>query len=1058
MSDALSTYQAEISRQFASGVAQEHAYRPALITLLRAFAPHLTVINEPRQQRGNRPDLAVQNRDRLSIGYLETKDLSARLSEAERTEQLTRYRANLNNLILTNYLEFRWYVNGDPRESAQLARLTPKGALRPVPDGAAAVQTLLQAFLSQSALPISTPTELAERMAALTRLLRDKMQAALRAEPPSQTLQAWRADLAKALMPGIDQPQRTAEFSDMLAQTLAYGLFSARAAEPDLAFSRHAARRFIPRTNPFLRDFFDKLADLSLDDEPYIGYVDDLADLLANADIESILANFGKRSARQDPIVHFYETFLAKYDAALREKRGVYYTPEPVVNFIVGAVDNLLRQQFNCRDGLAERAKLPDGSHRLLILDPACGTGTFLYNVIERIRETFKGNGGAWASYVREHLLPRLFGFELLMAPYAVAHFKLGMQLAGRDLPPNAPALSFQAQGKADRLQIYLTNALESVPNRTQQELGLMGWLTAEALSAERVKRDLPIMVVLGNPPYSGHSANQNAWIDSLLRDYYHVDGAPLDERNPKWLQDDYVKFIRFGQWRVQQSGEGILAFITNHGYLDNPTFRGMRQQLLHTFSEIYIIDLHGNAKKREQAPDGGKDENVFDIQQGVCIGIFVKRRGADGTAPAQVFHRHLWGTRAEKYAALEALTLEGEGVTPLTPSAPFYLFTPQDTALRQEYETFWRVTDYMKVNSVGIVTARDALTIQPTPEALMNTVRDFATLPAEIARQKYALGKDARDWKVVLAQADLNNSKLDSKYITPILYRPFDIQYTYYTGQVRGFICRPRREVMQHMLKENLALITVRQVAEGIFDHVFATNSLTESRITLSNKGIAYTFPLYLYLDSDSGETAHGLAWAVSEKGRYPNLSKAFIEAFSGRVALQFITEGRGDLLTTFGPEDVFHYSYAIFHSPTYRARYAEFLKLDFPRLPLPKDAQTFRRLAEIGGQLVALHLLEQAPPSLPTFPVSGDNRVGRKHPRYAEGRVYLNETQYFADVAESVWRFQIGGYQVAEKWLKDRRDRVLRYDEIEHYRTVLGILAETATLMGKIDAVVWW
>ena len=1051
MSDPLSEYLAEIRRQLESGVAQEHAYRPALTALLNKLDRELIVTNEPRQQRGNRPDIVVQRGDRLAIGYLETKDLRANLSEAERTEQLKRYRANLDNLILTNYLEFRWYVCGEHRQSARLAHLTAKGALRA--DDSADVRELLQAFLAQPPTLISSPTELAGRMAVLTRLLRDRMIAALKAQPPSQTLEGWRKGLAEKLLPGIDQPHRIAEFCDIIAQTLAYGLFSARVAEPTQRLERSSAAGLIPRSNPFLRNFLDKLDDLSLEDEPYIGYVDDLADLLANADIESVLADFGKRGARQDPVVHFYETFLAKYDAKVREQRGVYYTPEPVVNFMVGAVDSLLRRQFNCPDGLAERSKLPDGTHRLLILDPACGTGTFLYNVIDRIRETFRDNRGAWASYVREHLLPRLYGFELLMAPYAVAHFKIELQLKGRDLPPELNDLKFEPSAN-DRLRIYLTNALDSIKNPDQEEMSLMRWLTEEARSAQRVKDELPIMVVIGNPPYSGHSANPNVAIDALVRDYYQVDGEPLGEANPKWLQDDYVKFIRFGQWRIEQTGEGILAFITNHGYLDNPTFRGMRQQLLRTFSEIYILDLHGNSKKRERAPDGGKDENVFDIQQGVSIGIFVKRRDADPAQPARLYHRDLWGKRAEKYAALDALSLESPGWQPLTPTPPFYLFVPQNTDLRAEYESFWRVTDFMPLNSVGILTARDSLTIQFTSQAAIEVARDFASLPPEDAREKYELGADTRDWKVELAQADLRESRLQERYVMPILYRPFDVRYTYYTGHSKGFICRPRREVMRHLTKDNLTLVTVRQVAEGVFNHVLAINGLIDGHIT---KGIAYAFPLYVYLDSERGETAHGLAWEVSERGRYPNLSRAFVAAFAERLGLRFLTEGRGDLLSTFGPEDILCYSYAILHSPSYRARYAEFLKLDFPRVPLPKDLPTFRRLAEIGGQLVALHLLRRAPAQRPRFPISGDNRVGRRHPRYAEGRVYLNERQYFEGVSEAVWRFQIGGYQVAEKWLKDRRERALNYDELEHYRSVLGVLAETLALMAEIDAVGW-
>ncbi len=506
-------------------------------------------------------------------------------------------------------------------------------------------------------------------MARLTHIIRDTVEEVFAKKVASETLNGLFEAFKSVLLPDLPVPQ----FADMFAQTLAYGLFAARYNhKSNKAFDRRDAAREIPKTNPFLRKLFTMIAGPDFDEEPFIGYVNELTQVLELTDMDAVLADFGKRTRQEDPIVHFYETFLAQYDPKLRELRGVYYTPEPVVSYIVRSVDILLREQFDCPDGLADtatvlRSFVDEGGKtqtermpRVLLLDPACGTGTFSYNIIDNIRQTFRqsNNAGMWSSYVREHLLPRLFGFELLMAPYAVAHLKLGMQLAALDLPPNERedwAYDFKSD---ERLGIYLTNTLEQTLGTGRAKLLLGGFISDEANEAAKVKQDYPVMVIVGNPPYSGHSANKGKWINELLHgmddrtgkkigNYFEVDGKPLGEHNPKYLNDDYVKFIRFSQWRIEQTGYGILAFITNHGYLDNPTFRGMRQSLMQTFDDIYVLDLHGNTKKKERSPNGSTDKNVFDIQQGVAVGIFVKKQKKPSMSKlANIHHAHLWGER----------------------------------------------------------------------------------------------------------------------------------------------------------------------------------------------------------------------------------------------------------------------------------------------------------------------------------------------------------------------------------------------------------------------------
>ena len=711
------------------------------------------------------------------------------------------------------------------------------------------------------------------------------------------------------------------------------------------------------------------------------------------------------------------------------------------------SIDRLLRRDFGIAEGLA------DSGERVIILDPAAGTGTFLRETIVRIRETVetKGRGGAWTEYVRQHLLPRIHGFELLMAPYAICHLRLALDLGGE-------ARAFQMPLDT-RLNVFLTNTLEG-RTRGAHGPGLYE-IAREAQEAEAVKREKPVMVVLGNPPYSGHSANKGAWIADLMRgridgspeSYFTVDGGPLGERNPKWLNDDYVKFIRFAQWRIERTGEGVLGFVTNHGYLDNPTYRGMRQSLMATFDEIHLLDLHGNARRKERAPDGGPDQNVFDIQQGVAIGLFVKRR--DGDEPARVFHADLWGPRegdGGKYGQLDGNDVETTEWTELTPRSPYYFFVPRDEALEDEYGAGWKLTDILPINSAGIVTARDKLTIQWSDDEMRRTVREFGELPEEAARERWRLGPDRRDWKVALAQEDVRGHPDTDDRVVPILYRPFDERFTWYSGRSRGFICMPRPEVMRHMLSPNLGLTACRQQSQsGPWTLCGVTRRITGHRI-LTTYDLGSLFPLYVYPASeDSAELD------IAE--RTPNLAPEFTDAVAAATGLAFTPDGAGDLAATFGPEDVFHWCYAVLHSPEYRRRYADFLKADFPRVPLPANGALFAELAALGAQLAALHLLDVDGPTddAPTFDVGGTNRVDRV--RYTEptadagGRVWINRTQYFEGVAPETWAFTIGGYRPAEKWLKDRRGRPLDYDDIGRYQRICVALAETPRLMARID-----
>ena len=824
--------------------------------------------------------------------------------------------------------------------------------------------------------------------------------------------------------------------------------------------------------------------------------VETLVEILRHTDMDSILAHFGKRTQQTDPVLHFYETFLRAYNPTLREQRGVYYTPEPVVKFIVRSIDHILKTRFERPDGLADTDTL--------ILDPAVGTGTFLYFVIEQIKEHLEGQKGAWKNYVEKHLLPRIFGFELLMAPYTVAHMNLGLQLkeAGYEFK------------EAERLGIYLTNSLEE-GIKEKYDTAFGGFLEQEANEATAIKREKPIMIVLGNPPYSGHSLNRSekpiegnaprqrkgvgtstrqesgytaqrsnkspqslstripvekTFIGELIQDYYFVDGKPLGEQNSKWLQDDYVKFVRFGQWRIEQTGEGVLAFITNHGYLDNPTFRGMRQQLLQTFTDIYIINLHGNVTKREVTPEGNKDENVFNIRTGVAISIFIKDSNKDVDI-ADVKYIDIWGKREDKFSWLNQNYLDSSTWVNVEINRSNYLFVPQSGDRKNEYDILSSIKDVLSANALGLFTARDKLTIHDNMDSVWETVTEFSKLDTESARESYGLRQDVRDWKVHLAQEDIRKSGPKKKHILQIMYRPFDRRFTYYTGNTKGFMCMPRSNIMSHFhsndkSRENVGIVIGRAGQAADFTDwnvIYCTDNILD--LNIFRRGGGALFPLYLYPKPDQFDAGDDISeYPLSAKGRRPNLSKAFVAEMEAKLGLQFETEGsafaQNDGADCFGPEDVFYYAYAVFHSPTYRERYAEFLKIDFPRLPLTSDVDLFGKLVRFGAELVSLHLMKSPKLAdfITTYNVGGDNEVARDYPEYIEKhkRVHINKTQYFEGVPQGTWDFHIGGYQVLEKWLKDRRGRKLSYDDSQHYQRIVVAQAETIRIMSEIDAAI--
>lgn len=999
--------------------------RAALEGLLNGFAERagkgIHVQHEPKRevQRGA-PDFEVTATGQI-LGYVETKKLGDNLDRILKSEQIAKYRKLSSNIIVTDYLDFIWLDDAGVRDRARLAHLhqLETRKLHVEPDKAAEVEKLLHGFFSKAPEGIGRAQKLALALATRSQLLRDHLtEELLRQEKDQRKGRLF--GLYEVFRAQVFHELTMQEFADAFAQMLAYGLFLAKLnAGPGDTVTLSNAQDFIPSCFRLIRELVDFLSELNKPEYRDVRWVvKEVLSIVNTLDLEGIHADLSFRKRRaisrkvragdeeehrlfeRDPFIYFYEDFLKAYDKETKKARGVYYTPPPIVNFIVRAVDDILKDSFGIDEGLADHK-------RVTVLDFACGTGTFLLETFEKIFDNIGGaDSGKAALIVREHLLKNLYGFEYLIAPYTIAHLKLSQYLRDKGHPLQ----------EDERLQVFLTNTLEHVELDPKQGVlhNFLPSLTAEVREAQLVKQK-KILVIVGNPPYSGHSKNNSPAVRATIDAYKRVDGQPLGEKNPKWLQDDYVKFIRFAQMKMDEVEEGIVGLITNHSWLDNPTFRGMRASLMQTFEQIHVLDLHGNTKK-ESSRDGSKDENVFDIEQGVAICILVKRNGLRRT----LRRGDLWGRRLQKYKVATELHINSIHLTEIEAASPNYILTAQDSSLRAEFESGTSLPSILSMHSVGIVTARDQLSIHFNKQEILETVSDFAELPSDVARSKYSLGEDARDWRVEWAQRDLLRNPITESNSIRMLYRPFDVRWTYYTGKSRGFHCYPRHEVMQVLTGKNIAVLTSRitkdepsaLVSEWLVGHKAATRY-----------DITYAFPLFL-------------------KNGDENLSPAFRDFIDSRYDHHYT------------PEEILGYIYAVLHAPGYRRRYAEFLRIDFPRIPFAEARGDFDALSVLGWQLVELHLLRQKPKlKLARFHGRGSGEVEAVRFAPAEQAVHINRTQSFAPVPQAVWDFHIGGYQVLEKYLKSRKGRVLGLDEIDHVGHVANALARTLELMAEID-----
>ncbi|WP_375563048.1 type ISP restriction/modification enzyme [Bernardetia sp. OM2101] len=1099
----LKDYIEVISKRFESGISREHSYRGDLETLIRNLTEGIEITNEPANVTdcGN-PDYVI-TKGKIPIGYIEAKDIGKDLNSKSFKEQFDRYKKALDNLIITDYIWFQFFQNGELIHEIKIGEIDGNN-IKPIPENYAKFENLIKDFCSYIGQTIKSSKKLAEMMAGKARLLQDILEKAVTSDEKTKENTSIKAqyDTFKKILIHDLEPK---DFADIYAQTLAYGMFAARLHDETLDdFSRQKAAELIPKSNPFLRKLFGYVAGADID-ERIITVVDNLAEVFRATNIEQLLKNFGKSTQTNDPIIHFYETFLAEYDPKLRKARGVWYTPEPVVNFIVRSVDDILKTEFGLPYGLADTSKtkikvktdIADKNfksgykeverevHKVQILDPATGTGTFLAEVVKYIyNKNFQSMQGAWSGYVEEHLIPRLNGFELLMASYSMAHLKLDMLLT---------ETGYKSK-KNERLHIYLTNSLEE----HHEDTGTLfsSWLSDEANEANHIKRDVPVMCVIGNPPYSVSSTNKGEWIEKITADYK----KNLNERNIQPLSDDYIKFIRYGQHYIQKNGEGILAYISNNSFIDGIIHRQMRNNLLETFDKVYILDLHGNARKKEVSPDGSPDQNVFDIMQGVSINIFVKTGKKKAKQLGKVYHQDLFGKREVKYNYLTENSLSKIKWQTLKSKKPYYFFVNKDFGLLDTFETGLDLRELFPKNSIGIATGKDAELV------------------------------------------DFTEGNLSDKYNiepTPFYYRPFDIRFTVFDNKL---LQRARFDLMSNYLEENIGLNIVRQSKQQGIESLVSKNIACKHLIT----GETYNFPLYLYptntennlftskseqkkqdlmskikstrfdykqveeffnktvlpyfekIDNPNEhaiklfeehkstyeELASNLEYlkeqlkelenpktetVQTETQRKPNLNQKIVKEIAKKLGLEFTLEKSKDAqscVSTFAPIDILDYIYAVLHSPNYREKYKEFLKIDFPRVPYPKNTKTFWELVKLGGQLRQIHLLESNTVEnyITSYSGVGDDiittKIAKKDWKLIDkkqqlGRIYINETQYFDNVPLFAWEFYIGGYQPAQKWLKDRKNRKLSYEDILHYQKIIVALSETDRIMKEIDEV---
>ena len=1014
----------------------EHTHRWALQDLIRQIAEtndhKIAIIHEPTNQQWlGRPDFLIKSTASQSIiWYIENKKIGENLIDITKTDQIAKYRKLCDNILLTNYTDWIW-ICGESVQSASLCNTmdlnNPKSKLSP--DHIDAVVALITWFLSQAPTGISTIKSLAEVLAVRADLLEDLLREAFVDKWADQDPKL--AEIYGLLKSSIDHTLTEQKFIDIFVQTLTYGLFLAKLNAGKATIDLTNAKRYISYSFPVIKYlvwFLDVLEHPKYVDTKWI--FEEMLSILETANREwineSLKFAYGiKKDSTlfddgyliKDPYVHFYEDFLTKYNNQLKFETGSFYTPLPVVDFIIRAVDRALTEKLWIKKWLADKDKVT-------VLDFATGTGTFLYEAINFVlKKTNQKNPAFVRETIEKHIIPHFHGLELMMAPYTIAHLKITWLLGEYKYHLNPE----------ERLKIYLTNTLDF---HTEDRLVWSSEMAQENIDANKVKSQ-PILAIIGNPPYSGKSQNPWLYEDKITGTwiYKYVDWVSLNERNSKVINDDYVKFFRFAEKKLEWLDEGVIAVITSNSFLDSPTFRGMRRHLMQTFDQLYFVNLHGNTL--EKSPDWSKDENVFDIKASVCISILVK----NNKLKKKVYQKDVRWNRKSKYQFLNDLDMGKVDRQEIVPQAPFYLFIPQSTDW-SIYNTRVKLDDIFEEKVTWIKTSRDELVTAFTEEDLIKKLEYFIDDKNTVQDIKEKFNPaETNTRKIGSAKIKLQSEWIDKESISDITFRPFDFKKIYYKKRM---LDRDRSSIMKNMFFDNLAIITGKSTNSQKINHFLITNFLSEIKTWEYSKW-SYHFPLFLYSDDGSE--------------RRLNLKQEIVTSLVERYTLTGDEE-------TIGCQ-IMSYIYAILYSPSYRTQFSQFLKSDFPRIPWVESREDFVKLAALGSQLIDLHLLHDVPEidGLGTYPIPGDNIVGKKirfEPSPCQGgiegvcwKLFINDTQYFDNVPEQVRNFVIWWYQVLDKWLKSRKDRTLTMDDVEHLQSVMHALYQTERVMQEIDTV---
>lgn len=1048
--EIIKSYTKAVNKKYSSGEASELTYRTPLENFLYdIFDGKYDIMGEKKLMLCGKPDIAIV-KDRVTIAVFETKDIGKGDldGKGKNQEQFDRYKQAINHIVFTDYIDFHFYENGELKETICIGS-QKKDKIEFDQIKIEELIASIRKFVPNGAPEIRSTKLLADLMARKAKLMCETITQVLNDNTINDDAKGLLISTYNEIKDGLIQGIDIKGFAKIYSQTVAYGLFAARLNDTTPNdFSRAEAAELIPKTNRLLRGIFNNLAGNNIH-ENISWIVDDLVNMFSKTELMKMFEKEIKKD--RDPLVHFYEDFLTAFDPEDKKNRGVWYTPIEIVRFIVKSVDVLLRNKMDVVDGLANSELVPnrtvEGNElvpKVQTLDPATGTGTFLAEVINLVSEEYGNGSMLWQKFVHENLLKRLYGFEIQMASYTVAHIKVDMVLR---------RTKYKIKD-SDHFGICLTDSLRRNIGKGDSNTGY--WISREQEEANRIKAQCPIMVMIGNPPYNGESKNKGKEIEKLVSAYKLEPGRnDLTIPDAKWVNNDYVKFIGLAQQFIHENNGGIIGYINANSYLESLTFRGMRYQLLKEFDEIYIINLHGDSKTRETSLRGEKEENVFQIQPGVCINLFVKKQLAEDEVRAddhmaEVYYTDVYGSRKNKLALLNENDVSTLNFRKVELNTPMYFFVPIDFSYEEEFYDGFSPDELFTIGGVGICSKRDKIAFQKTEEQIRKVICDFSEMSEKELKEKYDIRTESRDQKVLYAQNNVKSFGMKTQYFKKALYRPFDFQYTYFTNKSKGFLAYPVYDIMRHLIhedaKKNLALIlwpAGKDVGNMQWNLVFAADTIVDIHVFYRG---AYVYPLYV---NTKKETSYG----DSSSQEFGDEKDCIVPNLNERI-MRVIEMNLGERPS---PEDLFDYIYAVLYSPWYRERYKEFLKRDFPHIPYPKDTTTFEKLVVIGKKLRELHLMKDCSKwnARHRFPCIGEGSDTLEYRRWENEKIYFNDTQYFDNVPKNVWDFYIGGYQVADKWLKDRINTDISYNEIVHYQNILYSIENTIGLMKEIDEI---